>query len=429
MQRVPAWLCLSLGVGLLVTIADAAQTERLIFLSTQLRPIEEAQKMRNLILKDFSQEVDYITEPPQRFPMRVEAARRTGMHTLDVVGALHGELQQLVPLDALVPLDDLAGKLTTRGIPSPLLTLGKFGTAHQLYIPWMQASFVMVANKRALPYLPSGADINALSYDQLATWASTLQQQTGKRLLGFPAGPQGLMHRFFEGFLYPSYTGGVVVPFRSEAAEAMWTQFASLWRSVNPSSTGYNFMGQPLLSGDVWIGFDHIARLLDALREKPGEFVAFPAPAGPEGRAYMTVLAGLGVMKGTSDVGKAMALIDYLTQPATQIVTARAVGFFPVVNANLPPDLDPGLKMGAAAIASMQSSNDALPVLPPSGFGPRDAEFDKVFLDTFQLIILRGQKPHAVLDREAERLNRLMTEAGVPCWRPDPPSTGACQVH
>lgn len=429
MQRVSAWLCLSLGVGLLVTIADAAQTERLIFLSTQLRPIEEAQKMRNLILKDFSQEVDYITEPPQRFPMRVEAARRTGMHTLDVVGALHGELQQLVPLDALVPLDDLAGKLTTRGIPSPLLTLGKFGTAHQLYIPWMQASFVMVANKRALPYLPSGADINALSYDQLATWASTLQQQTGKRLLGFPAGPQGLMHRFFEGFLYPSYTGGVVVPFRSEAAEAMWTQFASLWRSVNPSSTGYNFMGQPLLSGDVWIGFDHIARLLDALREKPGEFVAFPAPAGPEGRAYMTVLAGLGVMKGTSDVGKAMALIDYLTQPTTQIVTARAVGFFPVVNANLPPDLDPGLKMGAAAIASMQSSNDALPVLPPSGFGPRDAEFDKVFLDTFQLIILRGQKPHAVLDREAERLNRLMTEAGVPCWRPDPPSTGACQVR
>jgi multiple sugar transport system substrate-binding protein len=429
MQRVSAWLCLSLGVGLLVTIADAAQTERLIFLSTQLRPIEEAQKMRNLILKDFSQEVDYITEPPQRFPMRVEAARRTGMHTLDVVGALHGELQQLVPLDALVPLDDLAGKLTTRGIPSPLLTLGKFGTAHQLYIPWMQASFVMVANKRALPYLPSGADINALSYDQLATWASTLQQQTGKRLLGFPAGPQGLMHRFFEGFLYPSYTGGVVVPFRSEAAEAMWTQFASLWRSVNPSSTGYNFMGQPLLSGDVWIGFDHIARLLDALREKPGEFVAFPAPAGPEGRAYMTVLAGLGVMKGTSDVAKAMVLIDYLTQPTTQIVTARAVGFFPVVNANLPPDLDPGLKMGAAAIASMQSSNDALPVLPPSGFGPRDAEFDKVFLDTFQLIILRGQKPHAVLDREAERLNRLMTEAGVPCWRPDPPSTGACQVH
>lgn len=428
MRTVSAWLGLSLCAGLLATIADA-QTARLIFLSTQLRPVEEAQKMRNLILKDFSQEVDYITELPQRFPMRVEAERRTGMHTIDVVGALHGELQPLVPHDVLVPLDDLAGKLTARGIPSPLLTLGKFGTAHQLYIPWMQASYVMVANKKALPYLPRGAEINALSYDQLATWASTLQQQTGKRLLGFPAGPQGLMHRFFEGFLYPSYTGGVVVPFRSKAAEAMWTQFASLWRSVNPNSTRYNFMEQPLLSGDVWIGFDHIARVLNALRQKPDEFVAFPAPAGPEGRAYMTVLAGLAVMKSAPDMGKAIALIDYLTQPKTQIVMARAVGFFPVVNAMLPPDLDPGLKMGAAAIARMQSANDALPALPPIGFGPRDAEFDNVFLDTFQLIVLRGQAPRAVLDRASETLNRLMTEAAVPCWRPDPPSTGACQVQ
>jgi multiple sugar transport system substrate-binding protein len=188
-------------------------------------------------------------------------------------------------------------------------------------------------------------------------------------------------------------------------------------------------MAQPLLSGDAWIGFDHIARVLDALRQKPNEFVAFPAPAGPEGRAYMTVVAGLAVMKGAPDLGKAITLIDYLTQPQTQIATARAVGFFPVVNVKLPPDLEPGLKIGAAAIATMQSSNDALPVLPPTGLGPRDAEFDKVFLDTFQLIILRGQKPRAVLDSEAETLNRLMTEAGVPCWRPDPPSTGACQVQ
>jgi multiple sugar transport system substrate-binding protein len=106
----------------------------------------------------------------------------------------------------------------------------------------MQASYIMVANREALPYLPGGADINALSYDQLASWASAIQEKTGKRLLGFPAGPQGLMHRFFEGFLYPSYTGGVVVPFRSEAAEAMWAYFALLWKSVNPNSTSYNFM-------------------------------------------------------------------------------------------------------------------------------------------------------------------------------------------
>jgi multiple sugar transport system substrate-binding protein len=78
------------------------------------------------------------------------------------------------------------------------------------------------------------------------------------------------MHRFLEGFLYPSYTGGVVVPFRSEAAESMWAQFASLWKGVNPNSTSYDFVQEPLLSGDLWIGFDHIARVIDAPLERAG---------------------------------------------------------------------------------------------------------------------------------------------------------------
>ena len=430
MRNVLAWLGSTLfTAGLLTTAADASRAESLVFLSTQLRPIEEAQNMRKVILKDFPREVDYVTEQPPQLPVRIKAEQQGVTHTIDVVGALHGELQPLVPLDALVPLDDLAGQLNGRGIPDQLMTLGKFGTAHQLYIPWMQASYIMVANRETLPYLPGGADINALSYDQLASWASAIQEKTGKRLLGFPAGPQGLMHRFFEGFLYPSYTGGVVVPFRSEAAEAMWAYFALLWKSVNPNSTSYNFMQEPLLSGDVWIGFDHIARMLDALRQKPDEFVAFPAPSGPKGRGYMPVLAGLAVVKGAPEMNGAMALIDYLDQPETQILTARSVGFFPVVKANLPPDLKPGLRLGANAIEKMQSAKDALPALLPIGLGQRGGEFDKVFMDTFQLVVLRGQKPRAVLDREAETLRRLMTETDAPCWQPDPPHTGACQVQ
>jgi multiple sugar transport system substrate-binding protein len=429
MRKLTVWFSLSLSAGLLTAIASVAQQEPLIFLSTQLRPIGEAQKMRNLVLEGFPQDVEFITEQPQQLPVRIKAELQAGTHAIDVVGALHGELQPLAVLDALVPLDDLARKLSSRGIPDPLLTLGRLGTAHQLYIPWMQASYIMVANKAALPYLPSGADINALSYDQLAAWADAIQHKTGRRMLGFPAGPQGLMSRFFEGYLEPSYTGGVVVPFRSEAAEAMWTQFALLWKSVNPNSTSYNFMRQPLLSGDVWIAWDHVARVLDALRQRPDEFVAFPAPAGPKGRGYMPVLAGLAVVKSAPDMNGATALIDYLTQLQTQIVTARSVGFFPVVRADLPPDLDPGLKIGAAAIKRMQSSKDALPALPPIGLGERGGEFDKMFMDTFRLVVLRGQKPRAVLDREAETLNRLMNETGAPCWQPDPPSTGACQAH
>jgi multiple sugar transport system substrate-binding protein len=152
MRRIFAWISLSLcAAGLLTVITDAAQAERLIFLSTQLRPIPEAQKMRNLILKGFPREVDYLTEPPPQFLARIKAEREGGTHAIDIIGALHGELQPLASLDALVPLDDLAGKLADRGIPDPLLTLGKLGSSHQLYIPWMQASYIMIANTQALP--------------------------------------------------------------------------------------------------------------------------------------------------------------------------------------------------------------------------------------------------------------------------------------
>jgi multiple sugar transport system substrate-binding protein len=179
------------AAGLLSATLDAAQTRRLIFVSTQLRPIEEAQRMRNLILKDFPQKVDYITEQPQQFPVRIEAEWRRSIHTIDVVGALHGELQPLVSLDALVPLDDLARKLTRRGIPDSLLSLGKFGTEHQLYIPWMKASYIMIAHKQAMPYLPDGVDINALSCDQLAVWANTIQQRPASACSAFRWGHKG----------------------------------------------------------------------------------------------------------------------------------------------------------------------------------------------------------------------------------------------
>ena len=107
------------------------------------------------------------------------------------------------------------------GINEDFLELGKLGTDQQLYIPWMQATYIMVARADALQYLPEGADINALTCDQLTQWGANLQEATGQRMLGFPAGEDGLIHRFFQGFLYPAFTGGVNTHFATPAV-AMW---------------------------------------------------------------------------------------------------------------------------------------------------------------------------------------------------------------
>lgn len=418
-----------LGLALLLGGVLAQQTAPLVFVSTQFTPIEEAQRMRQVILKDFQGRVEFIPEDNAPFTNRILSEVRAGRVSVGLAGGLHGDFPPLLAAGALDTVDDVLAQLKDRRFNSAFVNLGKMGTGNQYYIPWMQATYLMVANRQALQYLPPGASLNTLTYSQLKEWAANIQQATGRRMLGFPAGPRGLMHRFTQGYLYPSYTKSAVTKFRSSEAESMWLEFKGLWQHVNPQSTSYDFMQEPLLAGEVWIAWDHIARLRDALNQRPNDFVAFPAPIGPYGRGFMPVLAGLAIPKGSPNRAAAVAAIEYLTRPEVQITTLVQNGFFPVVQVRLPDNLPQGIRMSADAIARQSQGNVALPSLLPVGLGARGGEYNKVFQDTFARIVLRNEDVRRVLDSEASNLRRVMNETGAPCWSPDPVSSGACPVN
>jgi multiple sugar transport system substrate-binding protein len=420
-QTALATLCL-----VATAFAPAVQAQDVVFLSTQLRPIEEAQKVRDVLLKG-GPKTSFVTEEPAKLNLRVEAEMKSATRSFSAIGALHGELAAL-PMDALDSVGDVMERLKDRAIPAAIADLGKMD-GRQVYVPWMQATYVMAANKQALKYLPAGADLNALTYDQLGAWAEAVRKGTGERKLGFPAGPTGLMARFFQGYLYPSFTGGVVSTFKSAEAEAMWAGFKGMWASVNPASTSYNFMQDPLASGEVWIAFDHIARLKDALAAQPDNFVTFPAPAGPKGRGFMPVVAGLAIPKGAANRAGAIALIEHLTSPSIQLAHAREVGFFPVINTSLPTDMPPSTKLLASAVATQAASKDGLVSLLPIGLGAKGGEFNKVYLDTFQRIVIRNEDVKTVLAAQAQALDAIMKETKAPCWAPDKASTGPCPVN
>ncbi len=425
-RRAASWT-LAAGIALLAS-SGLAVAQDTVFLSTQLRPVEEATKVRQSILKG-GPAATYVVDEPAPFTVRMKAETEAGRRTISLVGALHGEIAPLVPMGAVEPIDDIAAKLAGAGIAPSLMTLGKLGTDKQQYIPWMQATFVMAAHKSALAHLPAGTDVNALTYDQLIAWAKTSSEKTGKRALGFPAGPKGLMHRFFQGYFYPSFTGGVVSTFKSADAETGWEKLKELWKYTSPSSTNIDFMQEALLSGDVLIGFDHIARLKDALSAKPGEFVAFPAPAGPKGRGFMPVVAGLSITKGAPNRAGAAAIIEHLLKSETQIITASEVGFFPVSKIDLPASMSPGVKLLAAAVGATSSAKDALPSLLPVGLGDKNGEFNKVYIDTFQRIVLRNEPIKDVLAAQGKVMADLMAATKAPCWAPDKASAGACPVN
>jgi multiple sugar transport system substrate-binding protein len=415
-----ATLAISMG-ALSAGVANA----QVLFWSSQAAPVEETQKMREQVLAGFEGSIDFQPQEPGPFITRIEAEMEAGSGAIGVVGALHGDLARYP--DNWVDLADV--DLTGIEVSPAFMELGKLGTGEQKYLPWMQATYVMAANKQALEHLPEGADINALSYDQLVAWAKTLAEQTGSPKFGFPAGPKGLKHRFFQGFLLPSYAGSTVSKFASAEAEAGWNVFKELWQYTNPASTNYDFMQEPLLNGDVWVAFDHIARLGEAFNQRPDDFVAFPAPAGPMGRGFMPVLAGVAIPVGAPDMEASKAVVQYMMQPETQVATLLATTFFPVTDAPLPADLSESAKALGPAVTAMTSADDALPALLPVGLGDLGGQFNQVYIDTFERAVLGGQDLRQVLDEQAEALRAIMVQANAPCWLPDQPSEGPCPVE
>lgn len=399
------------------------------FLSTQFTPVEEAERFRRILDGSLDRELSYITSEEGPFASQVRSQIDAGTPQFGLLGGLHGDLAPLAG-HYLTDLTDLVGELDDLGWPAEYIELAKSGTDRIWYVPWAQASYVMAARKESLEHLPAGADVHALTYDQLLDWAINARKANGGvPALGLPGGPKGLLYRFIQGFLLPSFTSGQITTFRSSPAVEAWQYLRELWANSAPAGTTYNRMQEPLAKGEVTIAWDHVARLVDAPERDPGGWVMVPSPRGPRGLGYMAVLSGLGIPRGSTDPELARQVIIALSRPEAQVELLRANGFFPTVRAELPGDLPAAITMGADAVERQRAAEGTILSLPPVGLGSKNEEVDKVFKDCFQSIVLSGADIKSTLDKQAKVLNGLLEEAGASCWRPDPDSGAqACEV-
>lgn len=410
------------------TSGDTESAGEVVMVSSQLVPTAEQEAMNNEILADFDGDASFVGLDAGPFNDQIRAQEESGEGEISLIGGLDGEFSSFAADDLLVDLSDVAEDLADLGINETYLELGKLGTDQQLYIPWMQATYVMVARNEALQYLPDGADVNTLTWEQLTEWGANIEAETGERRLGFPAGEDGLLHRFFQGYSYPAFTGGVNTTFASDEAVEMWDWLAETWQYVNPQSTTYGFMQEPLQSGEVWVAWDHTARLIEALENQPDDMVAFPSPSGPAGKAFMPVVAGLAIPTTAANVEGAKDLIRHLLSPETQATTLGAVSFFPVIEADL-PDISAGIQAEIDAVEAQTNADDALPAFLPVGLGDQGGAYNQVFRDVFQQVVMDDADAATVLAEQAPNLQAVFDASEAPCWPPDPESDGPCQVN
>jgi multiple sugar transport system substrate-binding protein len=406
---------------------------KVAFLSSQGQPAQEVQDMNDKVLPGFKGSVDFnsqSTEP--QMTDKVLAQAKAGQGSIDVLGMTQGGFASLQAADALEDLTPLVQKLQKdRKLNSSLTTYGKLGTQKQYFIPWMVATYMLVVNNKATQYLPKGADVNALTYDQLITWGENIQKAKGERLIGLPAAPGtkgGLLNRFLQGYTYPAYTGTEITNFKSPEAVQMWQMLRRLWAVTNPQSTTYAYMQDPLENGEVWIAFDHQARFKDAMAKMGDQFKLVPAPSGPRGLSYLTAVIGLAIPKNAPNKAGAEALIDWLTTAKPQAAASQALSFSSVLE-GLNVSNAPAYVTAESNIATKYTTNKhAIAAQLEVGLGTQGDALKLAYQDAFTRIILRNEDISAALAYESAQIQQALNTAKAPCWPPDPPSTGPCQI-
>ena len=158
------------------TPGAASNAGDILFLSTQFQPIEEAEKMRKTILAGFNGKVTYQPEADAPFTDRIRSEAQAGKTTASLIGALHGGIETFAKADLLEDLTPLLGRLGDRGFPQAFTDLSKFGTNKVFYVPWVQATFIMAANRKALQHLPQGANVDTFTFAQFKQWGANILQ-------------------------------------------------------------------------------------------------------------------------------------------------------------------------------------------------------------------------------------------------------------
>jgi len=387
-----------------------------------MEPAAEQKFAKGVLLKGFTDETgieaEFITMPTYHdMFIRVSAEVEAKKVTISLVCDLHSGLDLM---NAKGLYDDLAGiALPNRTFIKSLEDYSVMA-GRKVYVPLMQATYVMIVNKKAFEYLPAGLtaeDVTGASgkwsYDALLSWSKNLNEAFKGPKLGFPMGPGGLWHRFLHGYIYPSYTGYQAAKFDSMYALALWKYLGDLLPFVHPASSTWAAMDEPLLKEEILIAWDHTARVKNALIEKSEDFAVVPVPRGPKGRGYITVAVGLAIPVNAPQKDNAIKLIDYLTKPDVQVKILENVGFFPIVKeAEGAIPVGP-LKILATGVLAQSGAADSVMVMIPS-LGAKGGEFTNTYRDVFTKIVVEGADMVTTVTEAADKLRAIFEEVGVP---------------
>lgn len=381
------------------------------FFSTQMAPSDEKSVFEDKIISKFSTVINFETNDLKKNILLLSKSEEFKNNILYA-----GIVSDFKLLDKLNIINHITPQEVSKykGIQEVYLNQAKIKDNYY-FVPWLQATYIMVANKKALKFLPKNANLDSLSYDEFINWNKNIYENTKQKKLVFPMGEQGLFNNFIEANIYPSYVENIFKDFNSNEAIKMWENQKELWNYVNPISLSTSFTSEALIKEDAWIAWDHTARLKAALDKNPENFIVFKLPIGPKGRGVKSVLVGLAFPKNKLEISD--SFFEYLMDAKTQTEILKNIGFLPIEGKNdYISSLNSGLKSLNLAVENQMKDKNSIIKFDVMNLDNNDNLYKYILKNTFSQIVLRNKNIKEVLNTNQNKLINLLKKNQAVCW-------------
>ena len=394
-----------------VPVEVPAEGDRtLVFSSRLFSPPREQEFFINEVIKPFEEEhgvtVNFQILDDDTLLERAQVQQDTDHVTTDIIAAHNGKMPEWLDAGYVEDLTELVEGWTDRTFISTFES-DTNRDGHQYFLPVGADVYLLLANNKALPYLPEGADTDNITWEQYAEWANNIAEGEGEGKLCITGIPQKSWIYMFGGTGL-SYGAGFPDINSAEAADA-WAVWASMADAFVPSVLNIDSCVDPMMREESWLTVFHNARAGQVFASNETQYTLGPAPSGPNGIGTIAGVSGYAIMKGSENYDLAVDFLEYLTRPDIQVKIAKGTGGF------IPPVQEAIDYLGDEAVDEVISKavlvlqNGVASGVPAYLYQDWGA-VKQVFDDVFEAMILNGDGTvdQAVLDAAAEELEALL---------------------
>jgi len=315
---------------------------------------------------------------------RAEVQQSTNHVSTDIICAHNGKMPDWLDAGWVEDLTPLVESWTDRHF-SPTFNSDTNRDGKQYFLPVGADVYLLLANNKALPYLPAGTDIDAITWEEYAQWAVNIAEGEGEGKVCITGIPSKSWVYMFGGTAL-SYGAGFP-DINSAGAMDAW----KIWEKIGkaggfvPTVMNIDSCVDPMMREESWLTVFHNARAGQVFASNETQFTLAPAPVGSEGIGTIAGVSGYAIVKGAPNYDLAVDFLEYLTRPEIQVKIAKGTGgFIPPVQEALDYMGDEAIdEVIAKAVLVLENGiASGVPGYLYQDWGAVKACFDDVFEDT-----------------------------------------------